>query len=94
MKHPHLYILAILAVIGIAALCIGYANSPRPTHIPKQETLETTPISAATTETSPKKKKSCRCCVDKIRELRLQMQKERQAREAREQEQQNSDKVQ
>ncbi len=94
MKNTYLYSLATLAVIGIAALCIGYANDTRPTHIPKQETLETTPTSAATTETAPKKKKSCSCCADKIRELRLQMQKERQAREAREQEQQISDKVQ
>ena len=90
MKYKNLYILATLAVIGIAALCIGYANSTRPMHIPPQETLETT----ATTQTSQKKKKHCACCAGRIRELRLKMQKERQAREEREQEQQISDKVQ
>jgi len=83
MKNTDLYSLATLAVIGIVALCIGYANSTRPMHIPPQETLETT----ARTQTSPKKKKNCACCAEKIRELRLQMQKERQAREARDRQQ-------
>lgn len=87
MKYTNLSILAILAVIGIAALCICYANSTRPTHIPKQDPLETTSTSSATTETSLKKKKNCGCCAEKIRELRLQMQKERQAHEARDRQQ-------
>ena len=88
MKNIYfLYGIATFAVVGILACFIGYAANTRPPHIPKQQ--EPVGISTPTvkTETFVKKHKNCNCCAERLRSLRIKMQKAREAREARKRQQ-------
>ena len=80
--NPVLYSIIILTVISICAVLIASATQKRPMRMPKQQARVTTPTPSATTATTIKRKKNCSCCVEKLRALRIQMQKVREAREA------------
>ena len=82
MKDTHfLYGISAFAVVGVLVCLIGYTTDPHRMHTPKQRTLGA--ATPSTTETSVKKKKNCGCCADRVRELRIKLQKAREAREAR-----------
>lgn len=84
MKDTHwLYNISIFAVIGVLVCFIGYATYTRTNHTPKQHAPEATSTPTGITETFVKKQKNCGCCAERIRELRIKLQKAREAREAR-----------
>ena len=81
MKDTHfLYSISAFAVVGILVCLIGYTTDPHRMRTPKQRTLRA--ATPSTTETSGKKK-NCGCCTERVRELRIKLQKAREAREAR-----------
>lgn len=82
MKDIHwLYSISIFTVIGVLVCIFGYTNDPHRMHTPKQWAPGA--VTPSTTETSGKKKKNCGCCTERVRELRIKLQKAREAREAR-----------
>ena len=88
MKDIHwLYSISIFAMIGVLVCLIGYATYTLSSHTPKQHAPETTPTPTGITETFVKKQKNCGCCTERIKELRIKLQKAREVREARKRQQ-------
>lgn len=82
MKDTHfLYGISAFAVVGILVCLIGYTTAPHRMYTLKQRTPGA--ATPSTTETSEKKKKNCGCCAERVRELRIKLQKAREARAAR-----------
>ena len=77
MKDIHfLYIIVVLAVIGISAIFIGYATGTLPTYTPRQ--IGTT---TAANENATKVEKSCGCCKEDLAKFKEFME-ERKRRKA------------
>ena len=75
-----------IAIIGILTCFIGYAINARPMHMPKQQVSGPTVKSVSTKQPSVKKK-NCSCCAERLRALRIRLQKARKTREAQEHQQ-------
>ena len=82
MKDTHfLYIIAVLAVVGISVTFIGYATGKLPVYTPRQ--IQTTPsVNADSTNT----KKGCSCCKKNLAEFKEFMEKRKRKKEAAQQE--------
>ena len=81
MKDIHfLYIIAVLAVIGISVTFVGYATDRLPVHTPRQ--IDTTP---AVNAESTNAKKGCGCCKEDLAEFKEFMKKRRRRQEAAQQ---------
>lgn len=84
-KRLLFYSLVPLAVLAFIAGVISYATESRPTQIDVSTTpveQSTTPMTATETETAPTvKKKSCRCCAERIARLQEQIRKARERRQ-------------
>lgn len=59
-------VMGILCVLAIIACFIGYATDTLPTHVPRQQ--------ATTAITTPKRKKPCHCCAERMARLRKAIQ--------------------
>lgn len=78
MKDTHfLYIIAVLAIVGLSATFIGYATGTLPTYTPRQ--IETT-ISAGDNATEVKK--GCSCCKEDLAKFREFMEKRKRRKAA------------
>ena len=81
MKDIHfLYIIAVLAIIGISATFIGYATDRLPVYTPRQIGT-TTSVNADSTNA----KKGCSCCKEDLAEFKEFMEKRKRRKEAEDQ---------
>ena len=82
MKDTHfLYIIAVLAVIGISVTFIGYATDRLPVYTPRQ--IQTTTSVNADAITA---KKGCSCCKKGLAEFKAFMEKRKRRKETAQQE--------
>ena len=78
MKDIHfLYIIAVLAIIGISATFIGYATDRLPVYTPRQIGT-TTSVNADSTNA----KKGCSCCKEDLAKFKEFMEKRKRRKEA------------
>lgn len=78
MKDIHfLYIIFVLAVVGISATFIGYATGTLPTYTPRQ--MGTTP---SINDRATKVKKGCSCCKEDLAKFREFMEKRKRRKAA------------
>jgi len=85
MKDMHfLYVVAILAILGIAAAVIGYATDTLPTHTPQQVTTASTQVSPGTAQAARKtaRKKNCSCCAERMEALKKHLRNLREREKA------------
>ena len=81
MKDIHfLYIIAVLAIIGISATFIGYATDRLPVYTPRQIGT-TTSVNADSTNA----KKGCSCCKEDLAKFKEFMEKRKRRKEAEDQ---------
>ncbi len=81
MKDTHfLYIIAVLAIIGISITFVGYATDRLPVYSPRQIGTATS-INADTTNV----KKGCSCCKEDLAEFKEFMEKRKRRQEAAQQ---------
>jgi hypothetical protein len=81
MKDIHfLYIIAVLAIIGISATFIGYATDRLPVYPPRQIGT-TTSVNADSTNAE----KGCGCCNEDLAEFKEFMEKRKRRKEAEDQ---------
>lgn len=77
MKDTHfLCVIAVLAIVGLSAIFIGYATGTLPTYTPRQ--IEAT---TSTNEDTTNVKKGCSCCKEDLAKFRefLEKRKRRKA---------------
>ena len=81
MKDTHfLYIIAVLAVIGVSVTFIGYATGKLPVYTPRQ--IQTTPsVNADSTGA----KEGCGCCKEDLAKFREFMEKRKRRKAAEDQ---------
>ena len=81
MKDTHfLYIIALLAIIGISVTFVGYATDRLPIYTPQQ--ISAIPsVNADTTNT----KKGCGCCKEDLAEFKEFMEKRKRRKETEDQ---------
>ena len=81
MKDIHfLYIIAVLAIIGISATFIGYATDGLPVYTPRQIGT-TTSVNADSTNAE----KGCGCCKEDLAKFKEFMEKRKRRKEAEDQ---------
>ena len=81
MKDIHfLYIIAVLAIIGISATFIGYATDGLPVYTPRQIGT-TTSVNADSTNAE----KGCSCCKEDLAKFKEFMEKRKRRKEAEDQ---------
>ena len=81
MKDIHfLYIIAVLAIIGISATFIGYATDGLPVYTPRQIGT-TTSVNADSTNAE----KGCGCCNEDLAKFKEFMEKRKRRKEAEDQ---------
>ena len=81
MKDIHfLYIIAVLAIIGISATFIGYATGTLPTYTPQQIGTTTSVNDNATNA-----KKGCSCCKEDLAKFRKFMEARKRRKAAADQ---------
>ena len=81
MKDIHfLYIIAVLAIIGISATFIGYATDRLPVYTPRQIGT-TTSVNADSTNAE----KGCSCCKEDLAKFKEFMEKRKRRKEAEDQ---------
>ena len=82
MKDTHfLYIIALLAIIGISVTFVGYATDRLPVYTPRQ--ISTIPsVNADSTNA----KKGCGCCKEDLAEFKEFMEKRKRRKAAAQQE--------
>ena len=81
MKDTHfLYIIALLAMIGISVTFIGYATDRLPVHTPQQ--ISTT---ASVNTDSTNAEKGCGCCKEDLAEFKEFMEKRKRRKAAAQQ---------
>ena len=78
MKDTHfLYIIAVLAIVGLSAIFIGYATGTLPTYTPQQ--VET---ATSANEDTANVKKGCSCCKEDLAKFREFMEKRKRRKAA------------
>lgn len=81
MKDTHfLYIIALLAIIGISVTFVGYATDRLPVHTPRQ--ISTT---ASVNTDSTNAEKGCGCCKENLTKFKEFMEKRKRRKEAEDQ---------
>ena len=81
MKDTHfLYIVAVLAIVGLSAIFIGYATGTLPTYTPRQVEMAT-----SANEDTTNVKKGCSCCKEDLAKFREFMEKRKRRKAAADQ---------